>query len=311
MKAAGSRGVKKRKGTSVPKCRISTRNRSKVERLRESLNDLQLEERGSQAARSKACKNASQVQVRLGNRISDRGTCAGITALTDNEIHLGCSILKRHSYGTHTAVRSEMNEVNFDSSHQSAVEKYSSRELFQSDNKTVTGKYPSGMSLWCSGSENKFLPPAGTGNVNSPKRKHDKELLPTFEPLKNFKGTRDQYPVSAGACIFDGSDRTPGNDNDDDDSAVDKDQYSPSPPNSPLYDMPPPSTPAQKRERRAKRLLQLERWRKYEASKSRQERYERRAQETDGIADRSVLDSRRVQWSNSLVQTVYIGGISE
>ena len=75
--------------------------------------------------------------------------------------------------------------------------------------------------------------------------------------------------------------------------------------------MPPPSTPAQKRARRAKRQLQLERWRTYEASKSRQERYQRRAQVAAETADRPVLDLRRVQWSNNLVQTVYIDDIIE
>ena len=90
-------------------------------------------------------------------------------------------------------------------------------------------------------------------------------------------------------------------------NAIDKDQSSPSPPNSPLYDMPPPSTFAQKQERRAKRLLQLERWKKCETSRSRQERYKRRAQEAEKTIKKSVsMDCRRVQWSQDLVQTVYI-----
>lgn len=93
-------------------------------------------------------------------------------------------------------------------------------------------------------------------------------------------------------------------------SDSDKDQRPLSPPNSPLYDMPPPSTPAQKRERRAKRLLQLERWKKCETSRSRQERYQRRAQDREAeTMQKSVsMDSRRVQWSHDLVQTVYING---
>jgi len=89
--------------------------------------------------------------------------------------------------------------------------------------------------------------------------------------------------------------------------AIDKDQSSPSPPNSPLYDMPPPSTLAQKQERRAKRLLQLERWKKCETSRSRQERYNRRAQGAAETMQKSVsADSRYVQWSQDLVQTIYI-----
>jgi len=88
---------------------------------------------------------------------------------------------------------------------------------------------------------------------------------------------------------------------------IDKDQSSPSPPNSPLYDMPPPSTLAQKQERRAKRLLQLERWKKIETSRSRQERYNRRAQGSAETMQKSVsAESRCVQWSQDLVQTIYI-----
>ena len=92
--------------------------------------------------------------------------------------------------------------------------------------------------------------------------------------------------------------------------AIDKDQSSP--PNSPLFDMPPPSTPAQKQERRAKRLLQLERWKKCETSRSRQERYKRRAQEAGKTIQKSVsMDCRRVQWSQDLVQTVYIDDLDD
>ena len=140
--SAGLRGVRKRKGTSVTKCSISTRNRSKVDRLRESLNELHLEERKSKVTRNKACKNALRMEVQLhdfkfDNGISDQGT--GISALTSTEIPSGRSILERR----HTAVRSDVKKVNFGSSQQYGVEKskfdmFSSGELFESDNiKTV------------------------------------------------------------------------------------------------------------------------------------------------------------------------------
>lgn len=286
-----SGGVRKRKGTSVAKCRILTRNRSKVERLRESLNDLHL-------TGSKTWKNPSSLHVSLhdfqyGNRISDQGSSAGFAVPTYKEIPLGGTILKRNSCGMHSRARSDMKKVTFDISHEFGMEEsqwHTSGEMFQSDNpKSVTAgiRSPSGMPPWDTGSGNDFFSSISTG------RKCGKEpFYHAFEPLKSFKGTRDHG-------------------NDDDDRGKDKVQASPSPPNSPLYDMPPPSTLAQKQERRAKRNLQLERWRKYEASKSRQERHERRQQGTSRTAVRSVLDSRHVQWSNILVQTVYIDDVSE
>ena len=89
-----------------------------------------------------------------------------------------------------------------------------------------------------------------------------------------------------------------------------QDQGSLSPPNSPLYDMPPPSTPAQKKARQAKRILQLERWRKSEASRSRQERYERRTQQQVKINQSGISGSKRVQWSANLVQTLYFSTLT-
>jgi len=144
--SSGLRGVRKRKGTSVTKCSISTRNRSKVDRLRESLNELHLEERKSKVTRNKACKNALRMEVQLhdfkfDNGISDQGT--GISALTSTEIPSGRSILERR----HTAVRSDVKKVNFGSSQQYGVEKskfdmFSSGELFESDNiKTVNAAH--------------------------------------------------------------------------------------------------------------------------------------------------------------------------
>lgn len=82
-----------------------------------------------------------------------------------------------------------------------------------------------------------------------------------------------------------------------------------SPENSPLYDMPPPSTLAQKRARRAKRQIQLERWRKYEEKKGRQERYERRHRRhsrNKGIQiQNAAKTSVHIQWKTDL-EKVYI-----
>ena len=279
-------------------CRMSTRNRSKVERLRESLNDFHLEEKNVLVTGSRTRKDPLSVHVSLhdfGDKISDQGTSSGISVPTGKEIRSGGTILKRHNYGMHSIVKSDRKKVTFDNSREFGLEESqldASRELLQSDNVTSATAgctRPSGMPPWDTGNVDDFFSSISTG------RKCDKELLyHALEPLKSFEETRDN-----------------DDDNDDDGGKLDKVQYSPSPPNSPLYDMPPPSTLAQKQERRAKRNLQLERWRKYEASKSRQERYERRQQETPRTAVRSVLDSRHIQWSNILVQTVYFNDISE
>ena len=82
-----------------------------------------------------------------------------------------------------------------------------------------------------------------------------------------------------------------------------------SPENSPLYDMPPPSTPAQKRARRAKRQIQLERWRKYEEKRGRQERYQRRHKRHSGNEEKqfqtAVKNSVHIHWKPDL-EKVYI-----
>ncbi|KAJ7360033.1 hypothetical protein OS493_019123 [Desmophyllum pertusum] len=117
---------------------------------------------------------------------------------------------------------------------------------------------------------------------NSPKGKCDNDLQNNKSTnLKAATVKWQELALSVGkethGCVSEGPN-----------IAIDKDQYSPSPPSSPLYDMPPPSTPAQKQARRAKRLLQLERWKKIEASRSRQERYLRRGQEKPETMQRSV-----------------------
>ena len=82
-----------------------------------------------------------------------------------------------------------------------------------------------------------------------------------------------------------------------------------SPDNSLLYDMPPPSTPAQKRARKAERQLQLERWRKREEVRGRQERYQRRQNWNSANAETHSETSSRVtahvQWKPDLVEVYF------
>lgn len=324
-----SKGVTKRKGTSVTNMyRISTRNRSKVERLRDSLNDLNLEDRKGVVTRSNLREYPSRMghkshDFQIGNHTNDRGTNAEMSELACNEITKRGSILRRHNCEIRTPGESDFTKVTFDSSHEFEMAQWqSSTESFQSDNakcpKSFTEirlKRPSGVSRspWGVGDEGDFPTSVPTGSVKSTKRKHDKDLFSALDNLKNLRTAKDLQPLSASSVhVFRDS-----ADSCDYDVTVDtcydmmKDEYSPSPPNSPLYDMPPPSTLAQKEERRAKRNLQLERWRKYETSKCRQERYEKRAREAAKAEMKSALESRRVQWSNDLVQTVYIDDISE
>lgn len=300
------KGVTKHKKVCVPKCRI-TRNRLKVEKLRESLKDLHLEERN---ARRKMSKTSLTLHVRM-NDIQKIGTRHGAIALSPcscNEISVRRSILKRDfdSGGMPSVVKSHLGKVNFDFSHEHRVQKSkwdSAMELFESessenDNHHIAFKSPSGASIW--GSEDDgVMSSISTDIVNSSKGKYDR-----FVNSNSFKGTRDKIPLSPPNVKV-GGEKSSYEDN------RDKVEYSPTSPNSPLlYDIPPPSTFAQKKERREKRKLQLERWRKYDMSKSRQERYERRAR-TDENAMDSVFDSRHVQWSSNLVQTVFISDLNE
>lgn len=311
LKTASSSGVTKHKVRRVS----TTRNRSKVEKLRESLTDLRLEEKQIEATRNKLSKDDPSLRVWLHDiRISDHDQGSGISVQT-NTFPLGTlgGSIKRRSCQKPNAEKSPGNS---ESSGQNRSEK----------SKCDSSGSRLGMSICCLEMEDKYLlksteeteqlesdwnaecqtPVSETvsaciGDNNSPKRKCDNNLQETKS--KNFKATRVEWQMlslSAG-------EETCGSVSEDPNIAIVNDQRSPSPPNSPLYDMPPPSTPAQKRARRAKRHLQLERWKKYEASRSRQERYQKRAQETVGTIQRSVsLDSRRVQWSHDLVQTVYI-----
>ena len=325
LKASGSRGIRKHQGAlNVAKRRLSTRNRSKVERLREYLNDLHLEEIETAATGRKACGKVPRLQVELRDiQVQEGSSSAGILVRNDDDDPIvGANpIIKRKAGGKHRKIRSAVKTVNFDSSVPSEDKKSPTSGIcFQTNKHSQISKgsldevYPSDISQSssCTGKGYGFLSSLSSCHMRRPKRKCDRAIKHVFVPLIDFNGTRDQNVCDDGNRTVDINDN--GNNNvdvscdNDDDNLMDRDEFSLSPPNSPLYDMPPPSTPAQKKARREKRSLQLERWRKYEASKSRQERYQRRMQELAKIVHQHDLaeDSKRVKWSVNLVQTVYI-----
>ena len=318
LKEMSLRGVTKRKGTHTHS-RVFTRSRSKVEKIRESLKHLKLEEKQIKSTRNKVFRGDPGSQDwshDLDVRIGDQEISVRI-----NKLPLAASALKRRSCPKH--IKAEESGVNSESLYRGRSERSKSKC-------DSSGSRP-GMLNNCSEIKDQFLlkereqlknrdsdwnddcqtPESCSsmsdtiGIVNdSLKRKCGNDLQETTS--KNFKGKRDQWQSGASnAGPFKESHTAVIGESDI--AQIDKDQCSPSPPNSPLYDMPPPSTPAQKQARREKRHLQLERWKKYEATRSRQERYQRRAQEAVETMQKSVLmDSRRVQWSDDLVHTVYI-----
>ena len=326
LKASGSRGIRKHQGAlNVAKRRLSTRNRSKVERLREYLNDLHLEEIETAATGRKACGKVPRLQVELRDiQVQEGSSSAGILVRNDDDPIVGANpIIKRKAGGKHRKIRTAIKTVNFDSSVPSEDKKsLTSGVCFRTNKHAQISKgsldevYPSDISQSssCTGKADEFLSSLSSAHMRRPKRKSDRTIKHAFVPLIDFNGTRDQNVCDDSNRTLDIND----NDNDNvdsdiscdnnDDNLMDRDEFSLSPPNSPLYDMPPPSTPAQKKARREKRSIQLERWRKYEASKSRQERYQRRMQESAKTVHQNDLaqDSKRVKWSVNLVQTVYI-----
>lgn len=325
LKASGLRGIRKhQRALSVAKRRLSTRNRSKVERLREYLNDLHLEEIETAATGRKARGKVPRLQVELRDiQVQEGSSSAGILVRNDDDPIVGANpIIKRKAGGKHRKIRSAIKTVNFDSSVPSEHKKSPTSGICFRTNKhaqiskgSLDEVCPSDISQSssCTRKADEFLSSLSSDHMRGPKRKSDRTIKHAFVPIIDFNGTRDQN-------VCDDSNRTlyiNDNDNgnvdsdipcDNDDNLMDRDEFSLSPPNSPLYDMPPPSTPAQKKARREKRSIQLERWRKYEASKSRQERYQRRMQESAKTVHQNdlVQDSKRVKWSVNLVQTVYI-----
>lgn len=275
LKTTISRGVMKRHGI---RSRVSTRNRSKVEKIRESLKHLKLEEKQIKPTRNKVSRGDPSSRDwfhdrDLDIRIGDQEVSVQINKLT---FPLGGS-LKRHSCPKRTVEKPQGNSESLSHSR-------SERSKAKCDS---SGSHP-GMSERKGKSRDQLEKRYSDWNGDCQTPKSYSSMSETIGIVEDTLKRKCDSDLQTNITI-------------------DKDQGSPSPPNSPLYDMPPPSTPAQRQERRAKRLLQLERWKKCEASRSRQERYQRRAQEVAETMQKSVsTDSRRVQWSHDLVQTVYI-----
>ena len=251
-KATISRGIIKRKGI---RSRVCTRNRSKMEKIRESLNNLKIE--------------VKQIKP-IRNKVS-RGDPSARSWFHDCDLE-GSS--KRYSCLQRKGEKSPVNSESLSRSERCKAKCDSSPGMTGRNKGKSKDQLEKCFSDWNHGDS-----------------QTSKSCSPMSENVRIVGDTRKRKcDTDLQANI-----------------AIDKDQSSPSPPNSPLYDMPPPSTLAQKQERRAKRLLQLERWKKCETSRSRQERYKRRAQEAAETIQKSVsMDTRRVQWSQDLVQTVYI-----
>ncbi|XP_078362597.1 uncharacterized protein LOC144646784 [Oculina patagonica] len=264
------RGVTKRQGTGT-RSRV-TRNRSKVEKIRESLKNLKLDEKQIKPTRNKVFRGDQGSQDSfhdLGVQISNQELSVQISKLPLGAY--SCSKLKAEKSQVR---RSERTKAKCDSPENRPG-------MF---NCSAEGKDP-------------FL-----------LKERDQLKIPDSDCNDECQTPQSCSSMSeAIGTVDDSLKRKCDDDLKETNFNIDKDQCSPSPPNSPLYDMPPPSTPAQKQARREKRHLQLERWKRYEASRSRQERYQRRAQEAAKAMQKSVsMVYRRVQWSDELVQTVYI-----
>jgi len=267
-KATISRGIMKRKGIRIGG-RVCTRNRSKVEKIRESLKHLKIEEKQIKPTKTKLSRGDPGSRDWFHNcdldiRIGDHELSVQLHNL---QFPLEDS-LKRHSC---LKRRVENSPVNSESLNHGRSERLKAK---------------------CGSSGSR---PGVSGRIGKSRDQLEKRYS---DWNGDSQTSKSDFSMSETVGFNENTMR----------SDSDKDQRPLSPPNSPLYDMPPPSTPAQKRERRAKRLLQLERWKKCETSRSRQERYQRRAQDREAeTMQKSVsMDSRRVQWSYDLVQTVYI-----
>lgn len=273
-KATISRGVMKRKGIHS---RICTRSRSKVEKIRESLKNLKIEENQIKPIRNKVSTDDPNSRswfhdFDLDFRIGDKELTVQLHSL---QFPLEGS-LKRHSCLNRKGEKSPVN----------------SESLSRSRSERCKAKFDS-----------------GPGMLGRNKGKSRDQLEKCYSDWNHgdSQTSKSYLSMSETVDIVEDTRKRKCDSDLQTNIAINKDQSPPSPPNSPLYDMPPPSTPAQKQERRAKRLLQLERWKKCETSRSRQERYNRRAQGAAETMQKSIsMDSRRVQWSQDLVQTVYI-----
>lgn len=293
------RGVSKRKGN---RSRLLTRNRSKVEKLRESLDYLKLEEKQIEPTKDKVSADGATLRVLLHDLSAPDGARGvKVPIQTSSRLPLGGTIIKKHTWqkGLKQIPSEELTRNRFESCPDFSF----SRSDEENDALSKKSKLVDGKNDECQTHES-YTSVSKTASMteNSPKRKCDSDVQET--KLKNLKGSSSRFEwEKLGQFSAISSEESPSPTSQETHIAIDNDQHSPSPPNSLLYDMPPPSTPAQKQARRAKRRLQVERWKKYEVSKSRQERYQRR---TQGAAETTLsLDSRHVQWSHDLVQTVY------
>ena len=266
-KATISRGIMKRKGIRIGS-RVCTRSRSKVEKIRESLKHLKIEEKQIKPTKTKVSRGDPGSKdwfhdCDLDIRIGDHELSVQLHNL---QFPLEDS-LKRHSF---LKRRMENSLVNSESLNHGRSERLKAKCESSGSRPGMSGRI---------------------GKSRDQLEKHYSDWNGDSQTSKSYSSMSESVGFDEDTMKYDS----------------DKDQRSLSPPNSPLYDMPPPSTPAQKQERRAKRLLQLERWKKCETSRSRKERYQRRTQEEEVTMQKSVsMDSRRVQWSHDLVQTVYI-----
>lgn len=257
----------KRKGIRIGS-RVCTRSRSKVEKIRESLKHLKIEEKQIKPTKTKVSRGDPGSKdwfhdCDLDIRIGDHELSVQLHNL---QFPLEDS-LKRHSF---LKRRMENSLVNSESLNHGRSERLKAKCESSGSRPGMSGRI---------------------GKSRDQLEKHYSDWNGDSQTSKSYSSMSESVGFDEDTMKYDS----------------DKDQRSLSPPNSPLYDMPPPSTPAQKQERRAKRLLQLERWKKCETSRSRKERYQRRTQEEEVTMQKSVsMDSRRVQWSHDLVQTVYI-----
>lgn len=287
-------GVAKRKGN---RGKMVTRNRLKLEKLRESLHCLSLEEEQVETTRSKLRGDGPTLRVLLHDLAVPVGS-HGIRV----QIHSGncCTNssgdVKENSWLTQRGETLDMTENQITSEKCDRYERRPNTLSTCSDKEkqdNIKSQTRVSYTSACKASLKE----------TSPKRKFDGSEKET--KLKNFKGSSSRFKWETLGQLSSISNVQFSSVPDEGTRiAINNDHNSPSPPNSPLYDMPSPSTPAQKQARRAKRQLQLERWRKYDVSRSRQERYKKRNQQ---ITEMTLsVDSRHIQWSHDLVQTVYI-----
>lgn len=282
-------GVRKRKAGNRGKM-VVTRNRLNGEKVRESLHCLNLEEEPVEIKRNKFSGEGPSLIVLLHDFAFPVGAHGIRVQIHNSECSNSQDV--KEQWKTQREETIDVTENKITSAECDGFEfrpaSLSTRSEIEQDNRAFES---------CTSVSKASL------TETSPKRKLQGDEKQTR--VKNLKGSSSRFKWEMLGQLSTMSNVQFS----DTHLTINTEHNSPSPPNSPLYDMPRPSTPAQKQARRAKRQLQLERWEKYDVSRSRQERYKRRNQE---IAETTLsLDSRHIQWSHDLVQTVYIDDESE